>query len=147
MAMTDYPTKAHFLEKMPANPVDKACEKLAGIPELAPPTSVEDKLTVGTAMTTRAKLVLAGMKEASEIYFNYQKKIPSCSNFKITDPAGDLGGTSGWDALACNEIDMPQASDGVHDMFYPQPAFSFTGDTSEIYKNLITFSLLQDQLV
>lgn len=129
MAMTDYPTEADFLEPMPANPVNESCKFFKDIVYPAP-TKVEElermhDSNAAVPMTARAKEVLTAFNKAVNIYFNYKADPIKCAKWNQTDATGNLGDGQGWNALACNEIDMPQGSNGMKgtppDMFLPRP--------------------------
>lgn len=100
MAMTDYANKATFLSDMPAHPIEHACAHL----KADPIDSNDDDL-------------LAAISRASQIYTNFTGQ-KDCLNIKdyIDDPMDVL-----WDFQSCTEMVMPICSDGVNDMFEPQP--------------------------
>jgi hypothetical protein len=146
MTMTDYPTESDFLEPMPANPVNVSCAILAKIPLPTTADFVSEKAlkahrgasNAAVAMTDRAKLVLTGLKNAANIYFNYQADPVKCANWDDTDASGgNLGAGDGWNALACNELDMPQGSNGVDDMFLNRPYVKKTDMGKLAYRFLI----------
>lgn len=100
MAMTDYANEASFLSKMPAHPVEKACEQLR-----------EDPIKLDE------ERLLAAISLASQVYTNSTKQAP-CLNVSdyVFDPMDVL-----WDYQSCTEMVMPICSDGVRDMFEPAP--------------------------
>lgn len=117
MAMTDYPYNTSFLNPMPANPVNAACDKLKDIPYPAPTS--HKKGTLG-ALSAREQLVLQGIKTASDVYFNYEGQT-KCNDIINTDGTGQLDG-AGWDVLACNQLAMP-TTNGPNSMFISNDPF------------------------
>jgi len=109
MAMTDYANEANFLSKMPAYPIKHACAILNSNPIYTEPEELISKIA-----------------RASEVYTNYTGKTP-CLDIKgiVFDPMDVL-----WDFQSCTEMVMPICSDGVNDMFDPQPfnLTAFVGD-------------------
>ncbi|CAG9317715.1 unnamed protein product [Blepharisma stoltei] len=101
MAMTDYPYETNFLEPMPANPVNVACSKFNNLADDA--TDAE---------------ILAAIRDAVNVYYNSTGN----NTCNLVDQQYDNGlGDNGWDYLSCSTLVMPIGSDGVHDMFLPQP--------------------------
>lgn len=100
MAMTDYANEATFLSKMPAYPIKHVCAALN-----TNPMDISDDLLV------------ASLAQAVQVYTNYTGKL-DCFNFRsyLADPMDVL-----WDFQSCTEMVMPICSDGVNDMFEPQP--------------------------
>lgn len=105
MAMTDYPFESSFLTPMPANPVNVSCEAFKDIE----PITGTQMDPVKDALTDRQKLVLGGLKAATDVYFNYTG-MEKCTDFTDVAATGNLGDAGGWDALACNQIAMPMAN-------------------------------------
>ncbi|KAF2070403.1 hypothetical protein CYY_008273 [Polysphondylium violaceum] len=95
MAMADYPYPANFLEPMPGYPVNVSCERLAA-----------------TTDDVQGLLAVIG------VYFNYTGAT-TCYDLNVTTTSSL--GNDGWDYQACTEMIMPITSDGVNDMFPPQP--------------------------
>lgn len=100
MAMTDYANEASFLSKMPAYPIKHVCAILKD-----DPTIIDDLTLVGQ------------ISQASQVYTNYTGQ-SKCLDFKsyIFDPMDVM-----WDFQSCTEMVMPICSDGINDMFDPQP--------------------------
>jgi lysosomal Pro-X carboxypeptidase len=100
MAMTDYANEATFLSNMPAYPIKHACEQI----KLDPLSASDDDL-------------LAAISKASQVYTNFtgQKSCLTIADY-VFDPMDVL-----WDFQSCTEMVMPICSDGVNDMFDPQP--------------------------
>lgn len=100
MAMTDYANEATFLSKMPAYPIKHVCQVLSQNPENLEPAELINNIA-----------------KASQVYTNYTKQTP-CLNLKsqVFDPMDVM-----WDFQSCTEMVMPICSDGVNDMFDPQP--------------------------
>lgn len=100
MAMTDYANEASFLSKMPARPILHACKSLDKDPDEL--SEVE---------------LLQRISAASQIYTNYTKQTKCLDIQKLLfDPMDVL-----WGFQACTEMVMPICSDGVRDMFDPEP--------------------------
>lgn len=100
MAMTDYANEATFLSKMPAFPIKHACANLDRDPINLEPIDL-----------------LNSISKASQIYTNYTGQL-ACLNISsfLFDPMDVM-----WDFQSCTEMVMPICSDGVNDMFDPQP--------------------------
>lgn len=100
MAMTDYANEANFLSKMPAYPIKHSCEYLSTDP------INEDPI-----------VLIKNIALASQVYTNYTRQ-SACLNITsmIYDPMDVM-----WDFQSCTEMVMPICSDGVNDMFDPEP--------------------------
>ncbi|MEE6473119.1 hypothetical protein FKM82_009852 [Ascaphus truei] len=99
LAMADYPYAANFLQPLPASPIRVVCKFLK---------------EPGCA----DKQLLQNIFQAVNVYYNYTGQA-QCLNTSETATAslGDLG----WGYQACTEMVMPMCTDGVNDMFEPQP--------------------------
>eukprot|EP01132_Coremiostelium_polycephalum_P004796 gene4796-5981_t len=95
MAMADYPYPNSFLEPMPGNPINVSCSLMA--------------------QTTND---LEGLIQILGVYYNYTGSV-TCNNIDSTT-TGALGSNL-WDYQSCTEMVMPISSNGVQDMFLPQP--------------------------
>ena len=62
--------------------------------------------------------LLQALAAAALVYYNYTGSV-SCLNISV-DATGSLG-ERGWDFQACTEMVMPMCTNGVEDMFPPQP--------------------------
>ena len=124
MAMTDYPYETSFLQPMPPNPVNVACQAFDGIPVTAPKTT---KTTVG-ALSTRENQVLNALYQSANVYFNYTGQI-NCTDFSDGDATGALEG-AGWNVLACNQMAMP-TTNGANSMFIPNDPFDTDAYTKQ----------------
>lgn len=62
--------------------------------------------------------LLQALAAAVLVYYNYTGSV-SCLNVSV-DATGSLG-EQGWDFQACTEMVMPMCTNGVEDMFPPQP--------------------------
>lgn len=101
MAMTDYPNEASFLSKMPAYPIKHVCEKLNVDP-------INDETD---------DMLLQRISLASQVYTNYTGQVRCLDIDKLLfDPMDVL-----WGFQACTEMVMPICSDGINDMFDPEP--------------------------
>ncbi|MCJ8747045.1 hypothetical protein PDJAM_G00148630 [Pangasius djambal] len=113
LAMLDYPYNTSFMSKMPAFPVQVACEVMLN------GTDVLSALrnTVGIVYNS------TGMQTCFDLYSLY---------VECADPTGcGLGLNSyAWDYQACTEIEMCFESNNVTDMFPPMP---FTQSMREVY--------------
>lgn len=87
--MTDYPYPASFLEPMPAYPVNASCAAFANWTKDASDPAI-----------------LAMLKNAADVYFDYKKDPDFCYDISKTEGTGTLA-AGGWDVLACNELAMP----------------------------------------
>lgn len=102
MAMTNYPYETKFLKKLPGWPATTACEQMKG-------ASVDDEDVV----------LFEAVRKAIEVYYNYEQ-LQTCNEVQGEDHSSDED-MSGWNILACADMVMPMGSDGVNDMFNPQP--------------------------
>ncbi|XP_051535604.1 lysosomal Pro-X carboxypeptidase isoform X3 [Myxocyprinus asiaticus] len=100
LAMVDYPYEASFLQPLPAWPVKEVCTHLRF------GSSVSDKQ------------LLHGISQAVRVYYNYSGDA-LCLNTSQT-ATGNLG-FLGWFYQSCTEMVMPMCTDGINDMFEPQP--------------------------
>lgn len=100
MAMTDYPDAANFLNPMPAWPVNASCEFFKNVPNLS---EEEKEIRDGdaTTLTTRQKLVFTALRDAVNVYFNYEKRMGYCMDTDDISATGSLDG-DGWNVLQCN---------------------------------------------
>lgn len=100
LAMTDYANAATFLSKLPAYPIKHVCEHLSQDP-----------------MNISDEQLIVNIAKASQVYTNYTGQL-NCLNLTnlVYDPMDLL-----WDFQSCTEMVMPICSDGVNDMFDPQP--------------------------
>uniref|UniRef100_A0A6G1S9G8 Lysosomal Pro-X carboxypeptidase n=1 Tax=Aceria tosichella TaxID=561515 RepID=A0A6G1S9G8_9ACAR len=100
MAMTDYANKATFLSDMPAHPIEHACAHLKADP-----------------IDSGDEDLLAAISRASQVYTNSTGQ-NACLNITdyVYDPMDVL-----WDFQSCTEMVMPICSDGINDMFEPEP--------------------------
>lgn len=111
LAMVDYPYEANFLQPLPAWPVMVVCKNLYFN------TSVSDQQ------------LLSGISQAVRVYYNYTGDAV-CLNTSQT-ATGNLG-FLGWFYQSCTEMVMPMCTDGVADMFEPQP-WNFQAFSDECY--------------
>ncbi|XP_016408296.1 lysosomal Pro-X carboxypeptidase-like [Sinocyclocheilus rhinocerous] len=111
LAMVDYPYEANFLQPLPAWPVKVVCKNLHFN------TGVSDKQ------------LLNGISQAVRVYYNYTGDAV-CLNTSQT-ATGNLG-FLGWFYQSCTEMVMPICTDGVADMFEPQP-WNFQAFSDECY--------------
>lgn len=111
LAMVDYPYEANFLQPLPAWPVKVVCKNLQFN------TGVSDKL------------LLSGVSEAVRVYYNYTGDAVCLNTSKTA--TGNLG-FLGWFYQSCTEMVMPMCTDGINDMFEPQP-WSFQAFSDECY--------------
>jgi len=101
MAMTDYPYPTNFLQDMPGYPVTVACQSFNNLTNQSSDWDI-----------------LAAMRDAANVYYNYTGGA-NCSEIDQMYE-NDLG-DEGWDYLSCSTLTMPIGSDGVNDMFLPDP--------------------------
>jgi lysosomal Pro-X carboxypeptidase len=59
------------------------------------------------------------VRKGIEVYYNYEQT-QKCNEVQGPDQSADAD-MSGWNILACADMVMPMGSDGVNDMFNPQP--------------------------
>ncbi|CAH0592110.1 unnamed protein product [Chrysodeixis includens] len=111
LAMVNYPFASDFLTSLPAEPVRVVCQYLNE--------------------TLAGEKLLKAIGKVVDIFSNYDKK-NSCVNYKEGDDYGNLD-AAGWDYQACTEMVMPMCSNGVNDMFEPQP-WNFTTYSEECHK-------------
>jgi len=119
MAMTDYPEAANFLNPMPAWPVNASCQFFKDVPNLSEEEKLEEaKLkAVGNFITPRQKLVFNALRNAANVYFNFNNKLAYCMDFDDSGATGSLDG-DGWNILQCNQLAMPNST-GTASMFLP----------------------------
>ncbi|KAK2576844.1 hypothetical protein KPH14_005476 [Odynerus spinipes] len=98
IAMVDYPYESSFIVPLPPNPVKVFCNHL-------------------TNSSLTGKPLLTALYQALSIFTNYTGQA-SCT--KVDDATGNLGAEA-WGYQACSEIVTIMCSDGVNDMFRPQP--------------------------
>jgi len=125
MAMTDYPDAANFLRPMPAWPVNASCEYFKNVPNI----NDEDKEVYdpkSTALTERQKLVFGALRDAANVYFDYDKALGYCMDGKDTGATGNLA-ADGWNVLQCNQLAMPNST-GTNSMFIPY-TFNYIDNT------------------
>jgi len=114
--MTDYPAAANFLRPMPAYPVNVSCEFFKNVPNI----NEEEKEVVdpkATELTARQKLVFTALRDAANVYFDYDNALGYCMNGDDTEAIGNLA-ADGWEVLTCNQIPMPDST-GTKSMFIP----------------------------
>eukprot|EP01126_Amoeba_proteus_P005876 TRINITY_DN12012_c0_g1_i3.p1 TRINITY_DN12012_c0_g1~~TRINITY_DN12012_c0_g1_i3.p1 ORF type:complete len:251 (-),score=45.25 TRINITY_DN12012_c0_g1_i3:153-809(-) len=110
MAQYDYPYPATFAGDLPGWPVNVACSYITP----ADPSNPTELLTA----------VFNGMS----VCYNYSGHYGSCYNI-INDPDPYAGS---WGYQTCTEMVMPYASNGVTDMFFPDP-WNYTQFQQECY--------------
>ncbi|XP_076177108.1 lysosomal Pro-X carboxypeptidase [Ptiloglossa arizonensis] len=98
LAMVNYPNKANFLAPLPAYPVNAVCKHLTN-----------ESLT--------GKELVTAIHNAINVFTNYTGEV-KCLDFNDAQPELDA---RGWPYQACTEMVMPFCSDGVNDMFEPNP--------------------------
>lgn len=64
-------------------------------------------------------VLFEAVRKAIEVYYNYEQ-LQTCNEVQGEDQSSDED-MSGWNILACADMVMPMGSDGVNDMFNPQP--------------------------
>lgn len=111
LAMVDYPYEANFLQPLPRWPIKVVCTHLPFV------TDVQDKV------------LLHGISQAVKVYYNYTGSA-KCLNISQT-ATGNLG-IMGWFYQSCTEMVMPMCTDGIQDMFEPQP-WNFQAFSDECY--------------
>nr|XP_023695229.1 lysosomal Pro-X carboxypeptidase [Paramormyrops kingsleyae] len=111
LAMVNYPYEANFLQPLPRWPIQVVCTHLrnASLPD---------------------RLLLQAISHAVRVYYNYTGEA-ACLDISQT-ATGNLG-YLGWYYQACTEMVMPMCTDGVQDMFEPQP-WDFQAFSEECYK-------------
>jgi hypothetical protein len=68
---------------------------------------------------------------ATDIYFNFEKKAGYCVNWKDTDAAGSLSADA-WGVLTCNQLPMPSSTgDGTMFIKTEFNATAYTKDCSD----------------
>lgn len=98
IAMVNYPYESSFIVPLPPNPVNAFCSHL-------------------TNSSLTGKPLLTALYQALNIFTNYTGQA-SCTT--VDDATGNLGAQA-WVYQACSEIVTVMCSDGVNDMFRPQP--------------------------
>lgn len=98
LAMVNYPYKASFLAPLPAFPINAACKHLTN-----------KSLTETTLLTA--------IRNAFNVYTNYTGET-KCLDLNDSTP---LLNDDGWPFQSCTEMVMPMCTNGVNDMFEPNP--------------------------
>ncbi|XP_072547921.1 lysosomal Pro-X carboxypeptidase [Salminus brasiliensis] len=111
LAMVDYPYEANFLQPLPRWPIKVVC------------THLQLDIEVSD------KQLLHGISQAVKVYYNYTGSA-ECLNTSQT-ATGSLG-FRGWFYQSCTEMVMPVCTDGIQDMFEPQP-WNFQAFSDECY--------------
>ena len=99
---TSYPYETKFLKRLPGWPTVQACEQLKG-----------------ASLEMQDEELFDYVRKAIEIYYNYDQS-ETCNEVQGQDQSSDED-MSGWNILACADMVMPMGSDGIYDMFNPQP--------------------------
>ena len=76
MAMGDYPEETNILAHMPAFPVEVACQRIKQLPE-----GQKVDMSYEGPMKPRAKQVLSGLREITDVFFNYGQVPPYCARW------------------------------------------------------------------
>lgn len=123
LAMADYPIPASFLEPLPAWPINKTCQVLS------------------KGFNSDEELLQA-VSAALGVFYNSSGQ-SKCYNLK-EDATQELG-SQGWNFQACTEMIMPMCSDGVSDMFRPEPwnLTAYAEDCKKTYDVTIQPDLIQ----
>ncbi|XP_030633269.1 lysosomal Pro-X carboxypeptidase [Chanos chanos] len=111
LAMVDYPYEANFLQPLPRWPIEVVCKHLYFDKDVSD------------------YQLLRGISDAAKVYYNYTGNT-QCLNISQT-ATGNLG-MMGWFYQACTEMVMPLCTDGIEDMFEPQP-WDFQAFSDECY--------------
>ncbi|CAK9803908.1 Lysosomal Pro-X carboxypeptidase [Anthophora quadrimaculata] len=98
LAVVNYPYKANFLAPLPAYPVNAVCKHLT------------NESLAGTELLT-------AVHKAINVFTNYTSET-KCLDLNNSTPQLDA---IGWPFQSCTEMVMPMCSDGVNDMFEPNP--------------------------
>jgi len=114
MAMTDYPEAANFLNPMPAWPVNVACKAFHDYV----PKPKDEEPTYEKTLTVRQLYLFGALRDAADVYFNYEKRPGYCMDGADTGATGSLDG-DGWNVLQCNQLAMPNST-GDTSMFFPE---------------------------
>jgi lysosomal Pro-X carboxypeptidase len=122
MSMTNYPYPTSFLSDMPAWPVTESCKPYAemdseGFKDLK---EIEPKMAA----------ILNASRYSIGIYYNYTGQQP-CFNID-TNETPDLE-ADGWYVLACNQMAMTMAPDGINDFFLPRENTKESRDAYEVF--------------
>ena len=105
MAMTNYPYPTSFLSPMPAWPVTASCQFYQ---------SLDDRLQSDEEIDEK---LFHASRQSVGIYYNYTGQQPC---FEIeTNETPDLD-ADGWYVLACNQMAMTMAADGINDFYLPE---------------------------
>merc|ERR1712072_372461 len=118
MAMMNYPYKADFLKKLPANPVRVACERF-------------EKAAGRTTGGARGEdSLLKGLAAAANVFYNSEKP-ERCLNQQ--EKQGGSLGVRQWRYQACTQLMTPMSNSGKlpEDCFLPATAWSTSQYTKD----------------
>lgn len=108
MAMGNFPYESPYILNgagvLPPFPIRVACEKMMG--------------QVHISNSTEA--LLAGLREASLVYYNFSGSVKCLDWHEASDPDTAEDGDF-WSWQYCTEMFMPFAKNGSTDMFWPEP--------------------------
>ncbi|XP_017461785.1 PREDICTED: lysosomal Pro-X carboxypeptidase, partial [Rhagoletis zephyria] len=146
MSMTDYPAPANFLNPMPAYPIKHACKFLTT-------PNADERTLIKTIYQGRfilellhhqsVDLMFSHSSTASSIFYNYTGQT-KCNDIEST--GGGLGDIAGWNFQACTEMVLPVCSNGVTDMFEPNP-WNITSYSLNCYKQFGVYSDVEKALI
>lgn len=106
--MTNYPYPTSFLSPMPAWPVTESCKFY---------DQLNLNLQSDADFDETTKKLFAASRQNVGIYYNFTGQQPC---FEIeTNETPDLD-ADGWYVLACNQMAMTMAADGINDFYLPE---------------------------